>query len=142
MPEPLHMEILKIASSLDELSRVDTAVERIAHDMGFAQDACSDLGICVTEVAANAISHAHHQQAEIPVEIRFEQFADSLKIVIRDHGPGFDVDKLPDPTLPENLMKETGRGVHLIRALMDHVKILRHPDGMEVVMVKYLAPSS
>jgi serine/threonine-protein kinase RsbW len=139
MPEPLKVDILRIPSSLDELPAVDSAVERIASEMGFEAGARADLGICVTEAAGNAIVHAHHEQAALPVEIRFERFPDLLKVAVRDHGAGFDPDAVPDPTLPENLMKVSGRGLHLIRALMDEVTVSRLPDGMQVVMVKRLA---
>jgi serine/threonine-protein kinase RsbW len=134
--------MLRIPSSLDELPHVDAEVERVARQMGFGDNACADLGICVTEAAGNAITHAHHEQPDLYVEIRFERFADSLRVVVRDHGPGFDVEKIPDPTLPENLLKPRGRGLHVIRSLMDSVEVTRLPDGMCIVMVKKLSVSS
>jgi serine/threonine-protein kinase RsbW len=104
--------------------------------MGFAESACADLGICVTEAAINAIIHAHKEQERLQVEIRFERMSDSLRVIVRDHGGGFDIDNVPDPTRPENILKATGRGVHLIRALMDSVDIQRLADGMQVTMIK------
>jgi len=130
--------MMRIPSSLDELPHVDAEVERIAREMGFGDDARADLGICVTEAAGNAITHAHHQRADLYVEIRFEQFPDALQVAVRDHGPGFDVEQIPDPTLPENLMKPNGRGLHVIRTLMDGVELKRLPDGMCIVMTKKL----
>ncbi len=54
--------------------------------------------------------------------------------VIRDDGQGFDLASLPDPTLPQNLERRTGRGLFLIRTFMDEV---RHNDvGNEITMVK------
>jgi serine/threonine-protein kinase RsbW len=142
MSQPLKVEMLRIPSSLDELPHVDAEVERVARQMGFGDSACADLGICVTEAAGNAITHAHHQQPERLVEIRFEQLSDSLRVVVRDHGAGFDVEKIPDPTLPENLLKPSGRGLHVIRSLMDSVEVKRLPDGMCIAMVKKLSSST
>ena len=142
MPEPLKVEILRIPSSLDELPTVDLAVERIAGEMGFEESARADLGICVTEAASNAIVHGHHSQVALTVEIRFERFKDRLKVEVRDHGSGFDPHGVPDPTLPENLLKISGRGLHLIRALMDEVTVSRLSDGMQVVMIKKLASAA
>jgi serine/threonine-protein kinase RsbW len=142
MSEPQQVEILRIPSTLEELPSVDSAVERIAADMGFEESARADLGICVTEAASNAIVHAHRQQAALIVEIRFERFADRLRVQVRDHGAGFDPAIVPDPTLPENLLKVSGRGLHLIRALMDEVTVSRRSDGMEIVMIKKLAGRS
>jgi serine/threonine-protein kinase RsbW len=135
----MKVDMLRIPSSLEELPHVDAEVERIARQMGFGDDACADLGICVTEAAGNAITHAHHQRPELFVEIRFEQYPDRLRVEVCDHGPGFDVEKIPDPTLPENLFKPSGRGLHVIRSLMDSVDVTRLPDGMCIAMTKKLS---
>jgi CheY-like chemotaxis protein len=54
--------------------------------------------------------------------------------VIRDEGQGFDVASLPDPTLPQNLERRTGRGLFLIRTFMDEVS--HNPVGNEITMLK------
>ena len=136
MAEPLKIETLRIPSSTAELERVDTITEDIARDLGFDDGARADLGICVTEAVNNAIIHAHRGRTDLPVDIRFETFTDRLRICVRDYGRGFDATELADPTQPENLFKITGRGVHLIRALMDDVEIRALDVGMEVVMTK------
>ncbi len=57
-----------------------------------------------------------------------------VKYVIRDEGPGFNPDTLPDPTLPENMERASGRGLLLIRTFMDQVN---HNDtGNQVTLVK------
>ncbi len=130
---------MRISSSLDNLIEVDTFTEKIAEEMGFAPGQLADLGICVTEAVTNAIAHAHKFDESLQVEIDFEQLADGLRIRVRDHGPGFDVEELPDPRQPENILKDHGRGVLLIRALMDDVVIRRLTDGMVVEMIKRLS---
>ena len=136
MSKPLSIETLQIPSSSSELEHVDTLTEQIALDMGFDEGARADLGICVTEAVNNAIVHAHKDRPGLPVDIRFEVYSDSLRVVVRDYGEGFDASKLPDPTVPENILKVNGRGVHLIRALMDEVEINPLDVGTEVIMVK------
>jgi serine/threonine-protein kinase RsbW len=136
MSEAVIIETLRIPSTLDQLALVDSEVERIARDLGFSDGACSDLGICVTEAAINAIIHAHHERADLTVEIRFERVTDALQIVVRDYGAGYNPADIPDPTLPENLLKAGGRGVHLIRSLMDKLEIMRLADGMQLTMIK------
>lgn len=54
--------------------------------------------------------------------------------VVRDDGAGFDPDRLPDPTDPENLMKAGGRGMLLIRTFMDEVRF--NSQGNEITMIK------
>lgn len=138
MTEPQEVRVLRIPSALDNLSEVDVAVEQMAVSMGFADSARADLGICATEAAMNAIVHAHKKDLGKIVEIRLERYADRILISVRDHGPGFKHEAVPDPTLPENILKESGRGLHLIRALMDQVDVVRHTDGMQIIMTKRL----
>jgi len=59
---------------------------------------------------------------------------DEVRITIRDEGPGFDPKRLPDPTIPENIGKISGRGLLLIRTFMDEVKF--NDTGNEIVLVK------
>jgi serine/threonine-protein kinase RsbW len=60
-----------------------------------------------------------------------------LAIRVRDEGPGFDPEQLPDPLAPENMLKSSGRGIFLIRNFMDEMRLQRAPEGgMEMVMVK------
>lgn len=54
--------------------------------------------------------------------------------IIRDEGPGFDPETLPDPTDPENLSKSSGRGVMMMRTFMDEVRF--NESGNEITMVK------
>ena len=65
-----------------------------------------------------------------------------IAIRVRDEGMGFDPTMLADPLTPENLMKPRGRGIFLIRTLMDEMTLQRGTDGgTEVVMVKCVEPS-
>jgi len=64
------------------------------------------------------------------------QIEDSkLLIKIKDEGKGFDPTTLPDPTQPENLLKDSGRGVFLMKVYMDDVKYNVTPTGLETILV-------
>jgi serine/threonine-protein kinase RsbW len=138
MTDPLEVELLRIPSTLDRLEQVDAAVERMARAMGFDDSACADLGICATEAASNAILHAHRENAGLTVEICLERYPDRIRIAVRDRGAGFQAETVPNPTLPENLLKVGGRGLHVIRALMDDVQVRVLSDGTQVIMTKNL----
>ena len=136
MNAPISTETLAIPSSPDQLSLVDEWTERIARDMGFDESDVSDLAICATEAVNNAIIHAHHQDEHKTIVIHFEPRPDGLQVRVLDEGEGFDPKGLSDPTLPENILKEQGRGIHVIRHLMDKLDILSGENGTEVVMLK------
>jgi serine/threonine-protein kinase RsbW len=141
MPYPLRTENLSIPSSSDQLEVVDQVVETMASDMGFDKDAIADLGICVTEAVMNAILHAHRERPELMVDIMIECYSDKMRVVVRDYGPGFDVESVPDPTEPENVLNLGGRGILLMRAMMDEVHVKSFDDGTEISMVKKLVHS-
>ncbi len=138
MTLPLRTEFLNIPSSVDQIEKVDEFVESFAISLGFDHDALADIGICVTELVMNAIVHAHKEQADIPVKIQIESKKDGLRVAVRDFGPGFETDSLPDPTSPENIFEDHGRGILIVRAMMDDVQCIRHSDGMEIEIFKKL----
>ncbi|MGD1006761.1 MAG: ATP-binding protein, partial [Ignavibacteriaceae bacterium] len=60
-------------------------------------------------------------------------------ICIKDEGAGFDPQNIPDPTEPENLLKDSGRGLYLMKIYMDEVKFNVTPEGMETILVLNLS---
>jgi serine/threonine-protein kinase RsbW len=68
-----------------------------------------------------------------------ENTGTKLIFVIADQGKGFDPDHLPDPSAPENLLRGTGRGIFLIRSLMDELHFRHLNPGTELTLVKNLA---
>jgi CheY-like chemotaxis protein len=71
------------------------------------------------------------------VHVTVLESREQVTYVIRDEGPGFDPESLPDPTAPENMEKASGRGLLLIRTFMDEV---RHNDsGNEITLVKHIS---
>jgi serine/threonine-protein kinase RsbW len=94
-----------------------------------------DVQGALFEALANAVTHGNHQDARKPVRIRcrFEPRR-CLSIIVTDEGAGFDPAKIPDPTRPENLGSDHGRGVFLMRTFMDEVRFEK--GGTEVHLVK------
>jgi serine/threonine-protein kinase RsbW len=58
-----------------------------------------------------------------------------VEVTIKDEGIGFDPKKVPDPTNPENLLKDSGRGIYLMRVYMNDVKYNITPDGTETILI-------
>ncbi len=72
--------------------------------------------------------------AERRVHIHTVETTAEARYVIRDEGAGFDPDKVPDPTHPDNMEKAHGRGLLLIRTFMDEFS--HNEKGNEIAMVK------
>ncbi len=80
--------------------------------------------------------HGNKLVKDKPVKVTFTPKVDRFEIRIEDRGPGVDLEALPDPNLPENLLKPGGRGVFFMRQVMDEVHMERHPQGSTLVLVK------
>jgi len=130
-------------STLDSVDVAETEVLRAAEDIGFGEDDLHQLGMAVRESMVNAVVHGNRYNARKKVHLSVTKATDRLTIVIADEGDGFDLKELPDPLAEENLLRQSGRGLLLIRAFVDEFQVSRgQPTGTEVRMVKYLAKAS
>lgn len=131
---------LIVPSLLDSLSEIDRVTESIATEIDFTEDDRDNIAIAVTEVANNAIIHGNKLNSEKKVIISFYRDRDQLTIYVKDEGYGFNPKELGNPLDPDNLMKETGRGIFILRSLMDDVEFHTNSTGTEVKIVKRIHP--
>ena len=80
-----------------------------------------NLRTAFAEALANAIIYGNRLDPAKLVRVRVELGRDAVRIHVTDDGAGFDPTAVPDPTVPENLEREDGRGVFVLRHLVDHV---------------------
>jgi len=124
-------------STLDSVEVAETEVLKAAQDIGFGEDELHQLGMAVRESMVNAVVHGNRYNARKKVHLSVTQDADRLTVVIADEGDGFELNELPDPLAEENLLRQSGRGLLLIRAFVDEFQVRRgEPTGTEVRMVK------
>ena len=98
-----------------------------------------DIELALQEALLNAVIHGNREDPFKRVYVRLRCTADGdVQIRIRDEGAGFDFASVPDPTTPEHLLCRHGRGIFLMRALMDEVSF--EQGGRIVYMRK--CPSS
>jgi serine/threonine-protein kinase RsbW len=89
---------------------------------GMARASEEELEIAVHEALANAVIHGNHESPDKNVHLSCRCSMDGeLLISVRDEGEGFDSRAVPDPTEPQRLLLPHGRGLQLMRALMDEV---------------------
>jgi serine/threonine-protein kinase RsbW len=128
---------IKIGSALEYLDLVQALSDCITEFMGFDEDTGHWIGMSVREYVTNAIQHGNKLDQSKKVDIRFKVTPEHLEISVKDEGSGFQIDRLPNPLDPENLLKPSGRGIFYIRSFMDEVEFIPHTQGgMEVHMVK------
>ncbi len=125
-------------STLKTVDNAELEASRIATQAGFDEDQVLQISMAVREAAVNAVLHGNAYDPGKKVSLDFETTVDDLIITIRDQGKGMDLEKIPDPLAPENLLKTSGRGIFLIRSFMDEVQIHPSRTGTEIKLVKHV----
>ncbi|MEJ2617376.1 MAG: ATP-binding protein [Ignavibacteriaceae bacterium] len=126
---------LEIESDPNNLITVEEFVNYFAKDLGVSDERMNGLLLSVTEATTNAIIHGNKCNLDKKVYINVFVENGNIIIKVRDEGNGFDPASVPDPTEPQNLLKDSGRGVYLMRVYMDDLKYNPTPEGMETVLV-------
>lgn len=125
---------LEIDSDPNNLITVEEFVNYFAIELGINKEKLPGLLLSVTEATTNAIIHANKCDRDKKVKINVIIENNKLIITVKDEGPGFDPQNVPDPTSPENLLKDSGRGLYLMKVYMDDVKYKVTPEGTETIL--------
>ena len=128
------MEII-ISNDSHLLKETSKKLINILKEKKIDEDIIFDIHVGSEEALRNAMVHGNQSNPNKKVKIYTEISDNKVIISVEDEGEGFDPGKLPDPTVGENLLKESGRGVYLIKHLMDESRY--ENDGRKVVMIKY-----
>ncbi len=124
---------LKLPSRIESVDEAASQAESFVKSCGLGDELASSIDLAVRESVANAVKHGNKFDPVKDVEVTFRQSPDGIEIVVRDHGPGFAPEDIPDPTNPENLLKANGRGILFMRSFMDEVEWSNHAEGGMVV---------
>ena len=124
---------ISLPSTKPALNRAVRQVLRMARDCGYVTDDRADLEIALREALANAMIHGNDLQRGKRIYLRcYGSPSSAMMIFVRDEGPGFDPETVPDPRQADRLHLDSGRGLLLMRELMDHVEYRK--GGREVML--------
>lgn len=126
------MEI-SLPSRIESVEQAASQTADFAKKSGFGDDVLFAIDMAVRESVANAIKHGNKFDESKNIQLTLSNFSDGFEIMVRDFGPGFAVDDIPDPTNPENLLKASGRGILFMRSFMDEVEWFNASGGGTVV---------
>lgn len=96
------------------------------------------LNMVLTEATSNAIRHANAADPEKKIRINIKITNQELLIKVFDSGQGFNLDEVPEPSFDLDPLEEKGRGIFIIRSLMDSVTYRKAGGGNVLVMKKQL----
>ncbi|MGB0934262.1 MAG: ATP-binding protein [Lishizhenia sp.] len=124
---------LELSATLENLSKVEALVDKVCVDLDVNSDLYGNVLIAVTEAFNNAVAHGSVSGKLDNVIVNVFSTEDKLLVHVLDNGKGFDFNNLPDPTSPENIEKENGRGIFLMKNLADEVEFLN--NGSQVCLL-------
>jgi serine/threonine-protein kinase RsbW len=113
---------LAIPSEFEAVGQVEILVDKVCNTLGVNEEFYGNVLIAVTEAVNNAIEHGNKFSKDVEVNVAVGNKSTGFCFNVKDHGAGFDFMNLPDPTAPENLLKENGRGIFLMKNLSDEVE--------------------
>lgn len=126
---------LVLSSVLTELEKVDGLTLECAKTAGLREDQTMMVAIAVVEAVTNAIVHGNRFAEDKLVTLELECKPGFIKATVHDEGKGFDLGCVWDPTSPDRQMECSGRGIYIMREVMDSVEF-DMSDGTTVVMTK------
>jgi len=115
---------VKIPSDMSNIYRAENVIDDLLSKIDITDELYGNISVCVVEAVSNAIIHGNKNEITKIVLLSYKCDEKELVFTIVDEGNGFDLEKVPDPTLPENLENFKGRGVFLINHLADDVEYL------------------
>jgi anti-sigma regulatory factor (Ser/Thr protein kinase) len=107
------------------------AVMKVA---GYSDNDILSVRLALEEAVVNAYTHGNQRDATKRIKVSYQVTSRSVRADVEDEGQGFRPRLVADPTLPENLDKERGRGMSLMRTFMMQVRFNRR--GNKVMMSK------
>jgi len=124
---------IEIPSILENILVVESFIDNAKDQLNITDEIYGNIVISLTEAVNNAIVHGNKNDKNQMVTISLDVEDNNLKFLVSDEGRGFDPDSIPDPTSPENIETETGRGIFLMKHLSDEVNFITPGNKVELV---------
>ena len=124
----------ELTSERKSLKLVEPMLKEIKQKFCLNDELYYNLIITVTEAVNNAIIHGNKLDINKHVLVKVDCNNKILKVSVKDQGNGFDLNRVNNPLLPENLLKESGRGIFIIRRIADNVEFNFSIEGTELVL--------
>ncbi len=135
--DPTNETTFKVCVIKSDLRQAEIAKQAVLKEMEqcrFCENATFAVKLALEETLTNAVKHGNRNDASKNVTLRYAITPEMAVVIVRDEGPGFIPEDVPDPTASDRLPMPNGRGIMLLRAYMDKVEYRDH--GREVYFMK------
>lgn len=129
-----HSEILIIKSDKSEIRRVESFLTDLFDKYYLPKNQFNRVYLCISEAIVNSIQHGNENNCSKCIKIKLGYYDYRMDIEISDEGKGFDHNKISDPTDIENIKKESGRGIHIIKSLCDQIEFKNSGSCIRIIM--------
>ncbi len=136
LKDPSRKTFLRVSSETKNIRKISSRVMASLERHNVDEGRIFDIRLCIEEAVRNAMVHGNRSDRSLPVKVSYWIGNGSLTMEIEDAGDGFNAAAVADPTDDANVTKNSGRGVYLIRKLMDRVEY--NEKGNKVTMTKKL----
>ncbi len=126
--------VKKIKSDPNLIPDIENWIISQLTELNLDKNQINAVGMAVSEAVSNSIIHGNKSDPKKKVTIKITKNKNDIEISLKDEGEGFNPNNIPDPTLPENLMKESGRGIHIMRTVLDDVIYKFSSQGTELIL--------
>ena len=134
---------ISVPSSVEYLALVDAVCEAFCSWANVPRQIADDISMAAIEAATNAIVHGNGSDPAKRAKIVFSRTDCDVTITVSDHGNGFDPDAVPCPIDEERLLATSGRGLFIMRSVMDDVSItFPEGGGTRVRLSKQIEPKA
>ena len=116
-------KILVIKSKTSELKKVEVFLNETFKCYKLSKQGFNRVLLCVSEAVINSIEHGNKNNENKNVSIEAFCSEEDFSVIVRDEGEGYDISNIDNPTLKQNLKKESGRGIHIIKSYCDNMKV-------------------
>ncbi len=125
----------EIISSRHNIPHIEALMFKANEEFGLREEQFQNLMIAVTEIVSNGIVHGNKENPDKKVSVTVEYDSQKMYVKVTDEGNGFDIYNIPDPTLPENITKASGRGIFIVKSLVDDFSYRHTEKGSEFILL-------
>lgn len=125
---------MKVSNDTRNIRKVSSRILSGISAYNIEENRIFDIRLCIEEAVRNAMVHGNRSDKKKTVKAAYWVENGYLCIEVEDEGAGFDHSGLVDPTIVPHILKDSGRGVYLMKKLMDKVEY--NLKGNKVLMVK------
>lgn len=132
--EPIESGVLSVTNDQTSIERAEAAILGALGRQHYPKASVFAIKLSLHEAMSNGFRHGHKGlAAATPIEVEYRIGHQEVELSVRDQGPGFRPEDVPDPTLEENLERGSGRGLLLIRAYMSSAEYLGAGNHLRMV---------